>query len=336
MSKRKHKTAGARIAPADNLSPTHIQPEQLLQIFREDYGFADILRRFKQKEYAHMATITICQSPLALALVGGDTALDLVINPSTLVKCMASPETKYHGHELEEDILKYLVFELRNPAMVFKGSKEGSFVFVTDLKDKVGRPVIVITALNRLNGRRPVNQVTSAYGRERFPFYVERQIKNGNLVAINKNKANQIFQSLGHDWPIEEIPISFDNSIAYTLENVKGLSEKTLNKSQDFMPNDMDNPQTEKKPESRDNHLDVLRRLLVENENVVDMIRFFEYAGSDIYSSLLWQQFQQDKDFLSDSDVALKLQDVLQDAQHTRERPENKVQKQHDYDRELS
>ena len=51
--------------------------------------------------------------------------------------------------------------------------------------------------------------------------YLKAQIEQGNLLAANKEKANEMLQSSGLQLPLEETFISFDNSIAYTTANVK-------------------------------------------------------------------------------------------------------------------
>ena len=198
--------------------------QQLIRNYEEDCGFADVLDRFARHEFATIGTIPVCKTPLVLSLGGADLGLDVIINPKTILKCMGKPDERFHGHDLDKDLFKYLIFELRNPAMLLNGSKPDTLVAVTDLMDRQGRPIIVSIALNRRNAHHLANQITSAYGRNNFSDYLRRQVENGSLIAINKNKANQMFQSAGVQFPMEETLISFDNSIAYTFENVKVLS----------------------------------------------------------------------------------------------------------------
>ena len=72
------------------------------------------------------------------------------------------------------------------------------------------------------------NRVTSAYGHNNFTEYLDRQIKSGNVISCNKNKADKMAQSLGLQSPPEETIISFDDSIAYTKQNVNGLFQSHL------------------------------------------------------------------------------------------------------------
>lgn len=216
-----HKKAAGRVAENDRK-----MLRRMAQGYEDDYGFADILDRFERHEFAHMGTIPVCKTPNVLALGEANLELDMVINPSTILKCMSKPQQRYHGHDLDKDIFKYLIYELRNPVMLLRGSQEGTLVAVTDLIDRQGRPIIVSIALNRKNAHHLVNQITSAYGRNDFDRYLRKQIEKGNLIAINKIKANQMLQSAGVQFPMEEALICFDNSIAYTLRNVKVVEVK--------------------------------------------------------------------------------------------------------------
>lgn len=207
---------------------------QLMRNYDEDCGFADILEGFLRHEYEGAGPIPVCKTPNVLLFGGAKPGLDVVINPSTIRKCMAKPEERFGescGHDLDKETLRFLVFALRNPVMLLKGSQPDSLVAVTDLIDKEGRPIIVPVALNRRNAWHPVAQIVSVYGRNNFDAYLQNQINKGNLLAINRNKANQMLRSTGVQFPVEESLISFDNSIAYTLENVKVISTKNLSQN---------------------------------------------------------------------------------------------------------
>lgn len=294
--------------------------QQIIRNYQEDYGFADILERFLRKEFKNTATIPICKTPNVLALGGADLGLDIIINPKTIIKCMSKASKLHHGHDLDKDVFKYLVFELRNPVMLLKGSKDNTLVAVTDLKDRQNRPIIVTLALNRRNVHHLANQITSAYGRNNFNDYLRRQIDNGNLIAVNKNKANQMLQSAGQQSPIEETLISFDNSIAYSFENVNGFYQKNQ-KNSNLLSGD-----SYKQPDSKDisklnqkleSLIEKFNEVLSAHQDIVEMIRFFDYAGDDIYNSILWHKFQQDKEFIKGNEVVSELEDILLEAQKT-------------------
>lgn len=192
----------------------------------QDKLFVESLARFLNGEEIVNRPIVVGDTPNALVIAGAKDSLDLVISPRTIIKCMSEPEEKYHGHGLSREIMQQLPAELRNPLMVFKGSKEDSLVAITSLKDAENREIMIAVDLNSSNRHYEVNKVSSVYGRNNMQNYIKRQIENGNLIAMNKKTANEMLQSLGLQSPPEETFISYDDSIAYTAQNVKmGTSE---------------------------------------------------------------------------------------------------------------
>lgn len=204
----------------------------------EDKAFSENLTKFLDENQEHInAPITIGATPNSLALAGADEKLPVIINPETIIKCMGNPDQIYHGHNLYKEIMEQLPSELRNPSLILKGSNKGSLVAVTELKDKENREIIVSVELESKKGRQEVNRITSAYGRNNFAAYLDRQInEQNNLIAYNKEKADKMFQSLGLQLPPEETLISFDNSIAYTTANVKYPEKNILESTQFHSP----------------------------------------------------------------------------------------------------
>ena len=187
----------------------------------ENNSFRQQLNSFISLERNSSSSLIIGKTPYSLSLGGATYDYDLIIAPRTLLKCMSDSDERYHGHGLSSEIVEQLPNELRCPVMLFKGSVDNSLVAFTSLKDSNGDNVIVSIKPNDIDKHNTVNRVTSAYGKHNTANYVSNQLNSGNLIALNTNKANDMFQSLGLQSPPEETFISFDNSIAYSLANVK-------------------------------------------------------------------------------------------------------------------
>lgn len=173
--------------------------------------------------------LLVGKTPASLAICGADGTLDMTITKKVIDKIM-SPEirdsegqrTKKSGHFLSEDQLVHALENLRNPIMVLKGSKDNSLVAITDIQDDKGQQVLVSISLSDSGSVDDVNRITSAYGREGFADYMKQQInERKNVLAYNKEKANDLLLSIGVDFPEANTIISFDDSIAYTTANVK-------------------------------------------------------------------------------------------------------------------
>ena len=73
-----------------------------------------------------------------------------------------------------------------------------------------------------------MNMIASAYGRNNLEEYLERSVESNAILAINKEKVNDVHLSIGGHFSEATAPINFDNTIAYTLKNVKHLKDKNL------------------------------------------------------------------------------------------------------------
>lgn len=214
----------------NNNKKTAFMADRIRSNREDDISFVKMLDNFINGSEKINMPLTIGRTPNALAAAGADSTLMLIISPKTIKKCISNPEDVYHGHDLSIDILKKLPSELRNPVMIFKGNEPNSLAIITSLKDNKGRGIMVAVQLKASIRRCKVNRISSAYGRNNFNNYIENQINCGNLIAANIEKANEMLQSLGLQSPPEETFISFNDSIAYSMESVKGFEEFFMKK----------------------------------------------------------------------------------------------------------
>lgn len=84
---------------------------------------------------------------------------------------------------------------------------------------------MIAVALEQVNKQHMVNRISSLYGKDHIYNYISSQLAQNNLIAENKEKADMMLQSRGLQLPKEETYISYDDSIAYSVDNVK----QTLN-----------------------------------------------------------------------------------------------------------
>ena len=164
----------------------------------------------------------------ALAICGADENLELTITKKVIDKAMR-PEVRDKkgkldgktGHGLSDSQIKKALNELKNPALIFKGSQESSLLVVTSIKDEIERNVVVAVKLNKKENFQTVNSVRSPYGRDNLDWFINDNIEKGNLLAVNIEKANELLRSIEKSYLKENTFISFDNSIAYSLRSVK-------------------------------------------------------------------------------------------------------------------
>ena len=112
------------------------------------------------------------------------------------------------GHGLTTEQIIQAISNIDNPIIVFKG-KEGSLLLITDVRDYKERFIVIAIELKRQEGFEDVVSIRSIYGRDNLDFYIGESIEKGNLLAANKEKADEMLRSIGKSYPKENTFISF-------------------------------------------------------------------------------------------------------------------------------
>ncbi len=154
--------------------------------------------------------------------------IELVIFKSVIKKCMKNEkrdeygrQTKKSGHGLTEQQINDIVWAIKRPVMIIKGSHQDSLAVMTDIRDDEGRYVFVFISLGKEGITAKVNVISSAYGRNNLHEYLERSFQNDMVLAINTEKVDEVCLSIGGHFSKATTPINFDNTIAYSLKSVK-------------------------------------------------------------------------------------------------------------------
>ena len=205
-------------------------------------AFADKIRQNKQEHSLFAANLhnvvknnvrinkplTIGVTPNSLVICKADPSLEFTISKTVIDKCL-KPEIRDEngrlagktGHGLSEEQLLNALDNVKNPTMILQGNKPNSLVVITDFTDNSDRQILVSIMLNKMGSSAEINDVTSAYGRKDFANYIEEQVNSGKLLAMHTEKANKLFQSIGKKYPEPDKFIGFNDSIAYSSQNVK-------------------------------------------------------------------------------------------------------------------
>ncbi len=181
------------------------------------------LDKFFRGEMPTNEVINVCSTPNILKLLNS-TARKVVLNQSELVNSLSDKNNghKNHsgGHEIDKVEMYKLSEAIRNPILVLTGNakNQNSVLLITDMVNKNNENVFVPISLDRQNGK--ISNISTLYGKKNLSHYLSEHLSK--IIAINTKKAdmladkeNQYFQS------INDTVIRFDNSIAYTMKNVK-------------------------------------------------------------------------------------------------------------------
>ncbi len=173
--------------------------------------------------------IKVCDTPLILqALEIPDLPIKIHIGVAANVT-RANGSTK-HAHNLTLDMLSQIPAALNDPVFVMKSATHNNDIVVfTDIKNSNGSSIIVPLLLNKNVGRFDVaNVIKSMYGKDNEVGFIERQIKNNNLLYANTEKSPEWLRGFRLQLPDLLTTQSFllEKSIAKNKDAVKNFSAK--------------------------------------------------------------------------------------------------------------
>ena len=172
--------------------------------------------------------LVIGATPNVLTICGADGSLNLTIAKSVIDKAMR-PEVRDEngrltgktGHGLTEQQILDALENARNPIMVLKGAHERSLLIITEVLDDHGRNIVLPVDLSATSAICEVNAVRSTYGRDSLQSFLDKAFAEDRVLAVDMKKADEMNLSNGKWYPEAISFIRFDNSIAYSLKNVK-------------------------------------------------------------------------------------------------------------------
>ena len=118
---------------------------------------------------------------------------EIIIEQSTLGK-VTSPETKKingsKGHDIPLGIIKSIPNYLNDPLMVLKSrTQKDALVIFTNVCDRKKKSILIAIHLDKQKNRIIVNEIASVYGKDNAVSFVEENIKEGNLLYLDKKRS---------------------------------------------------------------------------------------------------------------------------------------------------
>lgn len=189
----------------------------------ENNAYIKQLDRFFNGTMPTNEIINVCSTPNILKLFNS-TAKKVVLSQKDLKNAIADNKSKITGHVEGHEIPKEEIYKLseaiRNPIMLIRGNKRNvnSVVMLTELVNKKGENIFVPIALDRQNGK--ISNISTLYGKKNLSNYLNANINN--ILAINIKKADMLAdRGVQFSKSIYDTVNCYDDSISYTIENVK-------------------------------------------------------------------------------------------------------------------
>lgn len=225
--------------------------EKIKQNKQESAMFEETFAKYKAGMLKTSDILQLGETPYVLQIAGAKN-LPLTITQRTIRNAQNSYDVKIgghsSGHEIDDPIVRRLPELIRTPIFVIEDEKQNLRVII-DMKDNQDYYIMCFIALNKVQGRYDVNEVTTILGKRDVEEYIIRAFENNAVKAMDKEKAESLFQTRTVQYDKVETTISFDYSIAFSTANVKYPKEKSLTKTTtDFVDNDENDPNNPKKP----------------------------------------------------------------------------------------
>lgn len=194
----------------------------------EDKTFSEKIDEYIGGKLRPDEVLKIGTTPYCLRAVGAN-AIPLVVTQGVIANSMESSTiisksiSKKHTeqHNIPESVIKNIPQALRNPVLICKGNLRDTLVVISDLKNKEQQNVIVPMVLNVKGQHGRVNRITTIHGKKNIQNFLNKAIADNSILAMNTKKADELFSDIGIQSPQSTTIICFDNSIAYSTQNVK-------------------------------------------------------------------------------------------------------------------
>ena len=201
---------------------------------------------------SHLEVLKVTPPLLRMVGVPNLPILMTARHVKTITQENGSDSANYHG--LGVELIKKLPELISDPVMIMDSispdaKAKNSIVIVTQMLDKENRPVIGAIRLagrgNDLNGFEiSANIMTSAYGKDNFQSFIERNIEQGSVLYVDKAKSQVLFETPGIQFPDNFESLDFDIIIRKTNAFVNREEEKkseTTEKNEESMKADTNN-----------------------------------------------------------------------------------------------
>lgn len=259
---------------------------------KDDEKFAEQVDKFLAGKMQIYETLSLGHTPNIIKLLGSKAPL-LTIKQNVIRNSMLDESKRANrhltGHNIPSEIIKQLPEHLRNPILILEGQHPQTIVAVTELKNKDNRNILVPIALDLRGVKTSVNKVTSIYGKDDILKYLNRH-KN-QILAYNKEKADELFTTIGFQLPQTTSAICFNDSIAYSMENVNTPNQTKTQHKEETMPDiEKDTRTADKRVETEEQteFMDSLFKPQFEGSFIDDeekMTDFFELPQSEFLAT---------------------------------------------------
>ncbi len=165
----------------------------------------------------------------------GAPDLPIVMQQSTLTKCVRQVTGSRSAHNLPRNVIETLPEQIGKPIFLIRDAERNSFALITDAVDREGRQILIALRLDTRQNSVNVNEIKSVYGRSGLKEYLQRCAQGNRLVVTDMKKAEKLSRVIGLQLPKALTAFSYEHSLSCQQPNVKpqNTRQSVINKLHD-------------------------------------------------------------------------------------------------------
>lgn len=192
-----------------------------------DKSYLEQIDKYYSRKLSSNDLITLGTTPEILVMFGA-SVLPLVMQQSTLTKCVRKNTGSRSAHELPRSVIETLPEQIRNPVFLIQDKERNSIALICDTKDRHDNNILIAIRLNERRKEIQVNEIKSIYGKTSLKEYLYKHMKLGQLNVIDNKKAGIISRVLGLQLPTTLINSNFNKSIALVPPKVNMQNKSVI------------------------------------------------------------------------------------------------------------
>lgn len=175
--------------------------------------YLEQINKYYDRKLSSHALISLGITPELLKKFGAPD-LPLVMQQSTLTKCIRKPTGSRSAHELSRNIIETLPEQINNPIFLVQDKERNSIALISDAKDKAGHSILIAIRMDERRKEMQVNEIKSIYGKTSLKEYLYRHMELKQLNVIDNEKAGMLSRVLGLQLPTTLTASSHNKNIA--------------------------------------------------------------------------------------------------------------------------
>lgn len=186
---------------------------------QDEQTYLEQINKYYNRKLKSYELIQIGITPEVFVKYGAER-LPLVMQQSTLTKCIRKQTGSRSAHNLPRSVIETLQKQLENPIFLIQDKERQSMVIISDAKDRDNNNILIAVKLGETQNAIKVNSIKSIYGKTNIKEYFFKHFEKQQLHIIDNKKAEILSRVIGLQLPEASINLSYSKNLSYENENV--------------------------------------------------------------------------------------------------------------------